>query len=73
MKKIFITATLLLLSGCDQYFRYPCQNPDMWNDPRCKKPLCEVNRDCPHLILEKQQILIPQQDKGAKSKGECGK
>lgn len=45
----------------------------MWNDPRCKKPLCEVNRDCPHLILEKQQILIPQQDKGAKSKGECGK
>lgn len=46
-------ALLLVLAGCDQYYRYPCQDPTNWNTPQCKPPVCEVNRDCPHLIFDK--------------------
>jgi len=44
---------VLLLAGCNQAFRYPCQDPGNWNTPQCKKPICEVNRDCPELIFNK--------------------
>jgi len=72
MKKIFIAPLILLLVGCDQYYRYPCQNPDNWNEPRCKKPLCEVNRDCPELILEKHPVTSQAvETKTLKSSSEC--
>jgi len=43
----------VLLSGCEQSYRYPCHNPDNWDSPRCKAPICEVNKDCPSHILPK--------------------
>ena len=46
---------LLALMGCDQYYRYPCQDPDNWDSKQCKKPLCEVNRDCPELIFKSEK------------------
>jgi hypothetical protein len=42
---------VLMLVGCEQKFRYPCQDPDKWNSASCQKPLCEVNRDCPENIF----------------------
>lgn len=47
-----IVASVALLSGCEQYFRYPCQDPENWNIEQCKKPICEVNRDCPEYIFK---------------------
>jgi hypothetical protein len=46
---------LLALAGCDQYYRYPCQDPANWDTPQCKKPLCEVNRDCPELVFKAEE------------------
>jgi hypothetical protein len=43
---------VVALAGCEQYFRYPCQNPKNWENDECKKPLCEVNRDCPEHIFK---------------------
>jgi len=44
---------VLLLAGCgQQYYRYPCQNPDNWEKVECKKPICEANRDCPEYIFK---------------------
>ena len=42
----------LLLAGCSQAYRYPCQNPENWDKDFCQKPLCEVNRDCPEHIFK---------------------
>ena len=48
---------LVILSGCDVRYRYPCQNPDNWDKDFCKKPTCEVSRDCPEHIFKGQEGL----------------
>lgn len=47
-----VVTSVALLAGCEQYFRYPCQDPENWNAEECKKPICEVNRDCPEYIFK---------------------
>jgi hypothetical protein len=55
MKYLGILMLPLLLLGCDQYYRYPCQDPANWSSDQCKKPICEVNRDCPEHIFNKEK------------------
>jgi hypothetical protein len=52
MKTILLIGSVLLLTACDQQFRYPCQNPKNWDTPRCQQPQCEINRDCPEYIFD---------------------
>ena len=51
MKYIILLLTLLL-AGCESHYRYPCQDPNNWDTPRCKKPICDINRDCPEHIFK---------------------
>jgi hypothetical protein len=37
----------LLLAGCDERYRYPCQDPHNWNKEECQKPYCSANGTCP--------------------------
>jgi hypothetical protein len=37
----------LLLAGCSDMYRYPCQNPDNWDHKVCKRPYCSANGTCP--------------------------
>jgi hypothetical protein len=41
---LFLTA--LLLVGCEDTYRYPCQDPANWKNPECNKPACEVDGFC---------------------------
>lgn len=52
VKWIAAAAVLVVLAGCEQQYRYPCHDPEKWETPRCQKPLCEINRDCPEHILK---------------------
>jgi hypothetical protein len=52
MRTFLIMLSLLAVTGCEQAFRYPCQDPANWNAPECQRPICEVNRDCPDLIFK---------------------
>lgn len=36
-----------MLTACDERFRYPCQNPENWDNKMCKKPYCSANGTCP--------------------------
>lgn len=56
VKMILTTVAVLILSGCEQQYRYPCHNPANWENDRCKKPLCEINKDCPEYILKGSYI-----------------
>lgn len=38
---------LVLLSGCNERYRYPCQDPKNWNNAECKRPECAINGTCP--------------------------
>jgi hypothetical protein len=52
MARLIITLSILLLSGCSDFYRYPCQNPDNWEKDICKKPWCEINKSCPEHIFK---------------------
>jgi hypothetical protein len=56
--KIALILVLLALVGCEDRYRYPCQNPDNFHKPECQKPKCLFTQQCPEYlvapILEKQ-------------------
>jgi hypothetical protein len=53
---------LLLLAGCEDHYRYHCQDPANWSQKRCQRPDCLFTQDCPDYlvapVLEKQ--IAPQ-------------
>lgn len=53
-----------LLAGCEDKYRYPCQNPDNFHKPQCQKPKCQFTQMCPEYlvapILEKQINAVQQ-------------
>jgi hypothetical protein len=38
---------VLLLAGCSEGYRYPCQDPENWDKKICQKPYCSANGTCP--------------------------
>lgn len=56
MKYLFLA--ILLLSGCEDRYRYKCQDPDQFTAAECQKPKCLFTQQCPEYlvapILEKQ-------------------
>lgn len=49
---------VILLAGCQDRYRYPCQDPNNFYKPECQKPRCLFTQMCPEYlvapILEKQ-------------------
>jgi len=69
---------LPLLFACEENYRYPCQDPENWEQKQCKKPYCSANGACPEDLThyEKNKINgqvpgIPQPMPSVPSKGEC--
>lgn len=62
MKKLLILS-LLILAGCEDRYRYPCQNPDNFYKEDCQKPKCLFTQQCPEYlvapILEKNNAIQP--------------
>jgi hypothetical protein len=58
MKIALLVLALVALVGCEDRYRYPCQNPDNFHKPECQKPKCLFTQQCPEYlvapILEKQ-------------------
>jgi hypothetical protein len=46
-------AMMLTLAGCQERYRYPCQDPHNMNSPECTKQECEATRTCPEELKEK--------------------
>lgn len=44
-------AMVLLLSGCEDKYRYICQNPDKFDLPECQKPRCLFTQTCPEYLV----------------------
>lgn len=42
---------VLLLSGCEDKYRYICQNPDKFDLPECQKPRCLFTQTCPEYLV----------------------
>lgn len=73
MKTILTIIFAMMLVGCEERYRYPCQDPHNWDKEYCKKPFCSGNGTCPedlaHYLKEsdknKQQIPQITNNKGA--------
>jgi hypothetical protein len=46
MKAVLLVATALLLVGCEDTYRYPCQDPENKDKAECNRPLCEADGFC---------------------------
>jgi hypothetical protein len=49
-----ITISLLcviLLAGCEDRYRYTCQNPDNFELKECQKPRCLFTQTCPEYLV----------------------
>ena len=47
----FLLLAVLLLVGCQDRYRYTCQNPDKFNLPECQKPRCLFTQTCPEYLV----------------------
>lgn len=52
---------LVLLAGCQDQYRYPCQNPSNWNEAFCKRPVCSSSYTCPDQLAS-PEVRKPEED-----------
>ena len=57
MVRVLLLFATLLLASCEARYRYACQNPENWDKDYCKKPKCEVSRECPEHIFKGESGL----------------
>ena len=56
--KYLLLSLLVLLAGCEERFRYPCQQPSNWGSPECQRPLCAVNGTCPDQLTKPEDRAL---------------
>jgi len=70
MRNLVLTLLMLIsIAGCDDRYRYYCQDPKNFSAKRCQRPDCLFTQDCPDYlvapVLEKQ--IAAQQSASAAS------
>ena len=60
MRSLVLLSLLLVLTGCEDRFRYYCQDPKNFSAKRCQRPDCLFTQDCPDYlvapVLEKPSV-----------------
>lgn len=51
MRKLLLLSLLATLLGCDERYRYYCQDPVNWAQKRCQRPDCLFTQDCPDYLV----------------------
>jgi len=49
----FVLLAALFSTGCEDRYRYTCQDPKNWETEECKRPACEADGVCPDMLLGK--------------------
>jgi hypothetical protein len=50
MKWLMLFAAFMLI-GCEDRYRYACQNPDNFSNSECQKPRCLFTQTCPEYLV----------------------
>lgn len=71
--KLTLVTLALLLTACQENYRYPCQDPDNWQKKECQKPYCSANGTCPEDLThyEKDKVGQPTPAAPTPRQGEC--
>ena len=43
---------VLVLAGCEDRYRYDCQDPENWQEEICKKPKCVAMGYCTEWLID---------------------
>jgi len=52
MRVVFLFVIVWVLFGCQDRFRYPCQDPANWQTERCQRPQCAITQECPDQLIK---------------------
>lgn len=55
MKYLLLAIAVFGLAGCEDKFRYPCQDPKNWGNEECKPPLCKATQTCPDMLIKPEE------------------
>ena len=66
MKYVILIAALLLV-GCEERYRYPCQDPENKDNPECNRPQCETDGFCYDQLNGIQQETVFEQSCGSET------
>ena len=63
MRSLALILSLMVLTACEDHYRYPCQNPDNFAKAECQRPKCLFTQQCSDYlvapVLEKQVVQQP--------------
>lgn len=63
MKKVLTAVTaVMMLAGCSEAYRYPCQDPENVAKPECVPPQCEIEGGCSWELLGKENPKVVQEE-----------
>jgi hypothetical protein len=51
---LFVLFVTVILSGCEDRYRYHCQDPKHWEDEDCKHPICEAKQNCTDYLIHRE-------------------
>ncbi len=55
IKSLLVLVTILFMTGCEDRYRYPCQDPKNWNSEECKPPICTAAGTCPEMLVKPEE------------------
>ena len=74
MKAVYFILTALLLTGCSDTYRYPCQDPANKNKEECNRPACEADGMCYDKLNGLPEQEAPQQvEESPAPEADCNK
>lgn len=57
MKQLIpLVLCLIGLMGCQDRFRYACQDSANWEKPICQKPQCTTTQTCPEHVMKVEDM-----------------
>jgi hypothetical protein len=48
-KYLLLMLSIIVFSGCQERYRYPCQDPAKIHSAECNTEICEETRTCPKI------------------------
>jgi len=49
--RLLLCLAIMALAGCEDRYRYLCQNPDKFDLAECQKPRCLFTQTCPEYLV----------------------
>lgn len=67
MRAVLLILAALLLAGCKDTYRYPCQDPANKDKEECNRPACEVDKMCYDTLngISPKTVTIIEEEKPA--------